>query len=82
MRERVELALTEQEFKEVVKEIVERVKDIVYMNLENKTKQSLQDILKGKINPDESIRITWEVEFIFNDIVQIVGRLRRKKGDV
>ena len=69
--------LSEQEFNAVVKEMTERIKDIVYMNLEQRVREILQEILKKNPHTDDIISFTWEIRFVFNDVVQIVGRIRR-----
>jgi polyhydroxyalkanoate synthesis regulator phasin len=76
--QKMKLELTEEEFKEVVKEISNRLKDVIYMDLENKVEQNLRDVLKEPY-PD-LIEITWNLRMSFDDIKQIVGRLRRNFG--
>jgi len=73
----MKLDLSEEEFDEVVREIAERVKDLIYMNLEERIRETLRDILKREFDENDSITFKWVLKILFNDIVQIVGRLRR-----
>ena len=81
--EEMVIELTEQEFGEVVREITQRIKDMIYMNLERRVRKTLRDLLKANLDINDSITFEWKIEFIFGDIVQIGGRIRRtKKGEV
>jgi hypothetical protein len=75
------IELTEQEFREVVKEITERIKDMIYMNLERRVEETLRALLKGHPKSDDPIEIKWKMSFVFGDIEQIVGRLRRERSE-
>jgi len=63
------------------RELTERIKDLIYMNLEEKVDN---DIIKGLSKIDfrssgtDELEIKYACKFIFNDILQIVGRVRRK----
>jgi len=73
----VKLVLTEEEKNAVVKELAERMKDLVYMNAEEKAEEVIDKILKENPHPHTKFRINYTFEFMLNDIIQIVGRIRR-----
>ena len=76
----MKLELTEEEKNAVIKELAERMKDAVYMNAEKKAEKAINKILKLKeLSPDEPIEIKYKFTFIINDVLQILGRVRRKK---
>ena len=71
--------VTEEEFEEVVNELSRRIKDMVYINLKDRLRNKLKEIFKMKIKTDEPLKLTWTLRFVFGDIEQIIGRLRREK---
>ena len=78
----VKLKLTKKEKNAVVKELAERMKDVVYMNAEEKAEWAINRLLEVDLPPDSSININYRVTFLLNDILQILGRIKRqKRGD-
>lgn len=77
----VELQLTDEERKAIVAELAERMRDLVYMNAEKKAEEALDRILKQAPTPDTVISVTYEVRFVFGDVLQILGRLRRREEE-
>jgi len=75
------LQLTKEEKELVINELAERMKDMVYMNAKVKAREVVEQALRMKLNSDEKVVVTYEFEFVFNDIIQIVGRRRRKRKD-
>ena len=75
------LCLTEEELDETAKEIAERVKDLVYMNLEHRVRDALEKTFAScvDLDPNDKLTLTWKLTFTVNDIIQIAGRLRRTK---
>ena len=72
--------VTEEEFEEVVNELSRRIKDMIYVNLKDRLRNELKKIFKIKtIETDEPLKLTWTLRFVFGDIEQIIGRLRREK---
>jgi len=80
------MKLTDEEYEAVIRELSERVKDIVFMNAERKVrdalpKEFLEELLDKK-NDTESISISYMVCFAVGDIYQIIGRMRRKRTGI
>jgi len=77
------LKLSDEEYEAIIKEIAERVRDIVFMNAERKVKQSLPKEEVEKLldsgNDIKVISVVHRVEFVVGDLIQILGRLRRGK---
>ena len=72
--------VTEEEFEEVASELSRRIKDMIYVNLKDRLRNELKEIFKIKtIETDEPLKFTWTLQFVFGDIEQIIGRLRREK---
>jgi len=72
--------VTEEEFEEVANELSRRIKDMIYVNLKDRLRNELKKIFKIKtIETDEPLKLTWTLRFVFGDIEQIIGRLRREK---
>jgi len=77
------LNLTEEEKNIIITELAERMKDIVYINAKEEAKKALNNILTGYVTPTMEIEITYKIKFILNDILQMLGRIRRQKeGEV
>ena len=77
----VKLKLTPEEKNAIITELAERMKDIVYMNAREKAEEALNDILEDIPSPNDIIEIDYNIRFVFNDILQILGRIRRKKQE-
>jgi len=69
--------ITEDEYNAVVKEISERIRDIVFMNLEHKVYHKLKDVLEGNPFINDPISFECKVTFVVSDLIQIIGRIRR-----
>ena len=76
----MKLKLTEEELNEVVKEIAERIKDMAYMNLENRVRDVVGKILGVDVDEDDKLTFEWKVTMVVGDILQIVGRKRRMEA--
>ncbi|RLG36789.1 MAG: hypothetical protein DRN91_07105 [Candidatus Alkanophagales archaeon] len=74
----VKLKLTAEERNVIITELAERMKDIVYMNAREKAEEALNDIVKEDLHPNDVIDISYNFRFIFNDVLQILGRVRRQ----
>jgi len=70
--------LSEEELEELVGELSERFKDIVFMKLEPTLRKKVQEVIKGNPYINDYVVITWKMVFVINDLVQIIGRIRRK----
>jgi len=79
------LKLTPEEKEAIITEIAERLKDVVYMKARQRAEEVLNYLLAcceasdEPINPNDPIEIIFRVEFLWNDILQVLGRLGRKK---
>ncbi len=74
--------LSQDEYEFVIDEIAERIKDMIYMNIREKIKNKFDLHFKNlNFNGVDSLVIDYEFEFIFGDIQQIVGRIRRKNAE-
>jgi len=71
--------LSKEEKDAIAKEIVERIKDITFMNLYQEIRDMIEDT-RLVLNTDESIEYSWSVKTLYNDFLQIVGRMRREHG--
>ena len=67
----------------MAKEIAERVRDLAHMSLEHRVREALEKVLApcADLDPNEELTLTWELRFTVNDVIQIVGRLRRSKHE-
>jgi len=70
--------LSKKEKKIVVDELSKRVKDVVFMNAHIKSEEAFEKV-KDYASSDDSIQINFTIEFLVNDIRQILGRGRRKE---
>jgi len=75
----VKLKLTSEEKNILITELAERMKDLVYMRAKDKAKEVTEKLLKTDFNPEDKIIINYQVEMVGTDILQILGRIRRKK---
>jgi len=75
----VKLKLTPEEKNAVIKELAERMKDTIYMRAEDKAKEVIENLLKVSFEPEDPIIINYQIEMVGTDILQILGRIRRKK---
>jgi hypothetical protein len=79
----VKLVLSEDEKQHLVKELAERIKDLIFMKAHEQAEQAIGIVLKRvngeDMNPNETFTIEFRYEFAINDLVQIVGRYRRMK---
>ena len=71
--------VTEEEMNTIVKEICERIKDIIYMNLEHRIRMTVQDVIEIDPLIDDYIDIEWKITLAVSDLIQIIGRVRRSK---
>jgi hypothetical protein len=81
MVKNMKIEMTEKEKEQVVRELGERIKDMIYMNLYRKVSQALDEILAMDLKPEEPLNITFSYGFVINDIIQMLGRIRRMKKE-
>jgi len=75
----VKLKLTEEEKQAITTELAERMKDVIYMNAKEKAEETLNNILQSDLSPVDIIKVTYQIQILFNDILQMLGRIRREK---
>jgi len=76
------MRISDEEYELVVKELSERVKDVVFMNAEKNIRKTLtKERLESFLDQDGSnkIEVHYVVMLVVNDILQIIGRKRRAK---
>ena len=78
----VTLNLTPEEKQIIIKELAERIKDLVYANAQQRTEEAINLLLKCDLKPDEPIQINFTYQFLITDLIQIVGRHRRTSQGV
>ena len=73
--------MTEEERILVIKEIAERMKDLVYINAEMKAAEMLDNLPKDILEylSDDPIKITYTINFCVGNLQEIIGRERRKE---
>ena len=76
---REKLQLTEEEKEALIEELAERMKDIVYMNARQRAEEAINQLLNMNVDPSESVWIYYKFQFSINEIMGIIGRLRRHK---
>jgi hypothetical protein len=81
MVKNMKIEMTEKEKEQVIRELGERIKDLIYMNLHKKVSQALDEILAMDLKPEEPLTITFSYGFVVNDIIQMLGRIRRMKNE-
>ncbi len=74
------MRLTKKEKKILVKEIAQRCKDVVYMNAERQAKIIVNGFREGDFDkPGDQLIFNYKINMCIGDILQIIGRHRRKK---
>ena len=75
------MKITNKEYLQIVDEVTARILDLRNMPYfrEKVTKQLMKAKLEDALNnPEDTLRITHNIDFIGNDLIQILGRIRRK----
>jgi hypothetical protein len=79
----VRLILTEGEKEYLIKEVAERIKDLIFMDAADKVRKVMDIIMadiEGKdVDPNQEFHIEFCYRLSIGDIVQIVGEYRRRK---
>jgi hypothetical protein len=81
MVKNMKIEMTEKEKEQVIRELGERIKDMIYMNLHKRVSQALDEILMMNLEPEEPLTIRFHYCFVVNDIIQMLGRIRRTKNE-
>ena len=76
----LEKELTDVEKEAVIYELAERIKDLVFVNAENRVRKIMDDmVFKEDSTPETEFEVTFRYRFSVADILQIVGRVRRHR---
>ncbi len=70
--------LTPKEEEALIEEMAERMIDVVCANALRRTRQILQDLQGEFLIPEDVVTIKYDVNFVANDLYQIIARERRK----
>jgi len=62
----------------IKQEITRRIKNLIFMAAENQTSEIINKMVGMSFNGEDTIDIKFSTVFVFNDILEIVGGLRRK----
>ena len=74
------MKISKKEYKEIIHEVAERLRDIVYINAERTIRRYLpKRTLEYQIDEDQEFEIIYSFTLLINDFRQILGRLRRRK---
>ena len=66
----------------IIKELAERMKDVIYVNCERKAEQVFDKIIMRSVDEGEDrLEITHTFTFVMNDLFQIAVRDERNKHD-
>jgi hypothetical protein len=81
----VRIRLTEEEKELIIRELSERIKDLVFMSAYYHTKQALRKIFDQiqdrDVDPNQLFTVNFHYSFVLNDLLQIVGRHRRSRPE-
>jgi hypothetical protein len=70
--------ITDKEYSKLVDFLVERLHNMAYMKTREKVKEALN--ISGYIEQHQTLDITWTISFLWNDVIEIIGGLRRKNA--
>ena len=71
--------LSDEDYNKVCMILGERIRNVVFMAADKRAKKLLDEIKKYKsFEADEQITITYNVNFLLNDIVEIVGGIKHE----
>lgn len=76
-------SLTDKEQKRLENEILERIKDLLYIKGEQAIHGVVENLKKRKVilPKNDTFNFHYNVEMLFDDFMQIIGRIRRKKEE-
>ena len=73
--------LSDEEIEAITREIVERIKDITYTSLEHKVHKAIEELIDTNPYTDDIITFEWKLELTASDLIQMIGRIRRKQSE-
>lgn len=65
----------------IIDELSERLKDVVFMQAKNRMKESLMKMGDNEVAPEDEVTTTYNMHFVVTDILQIIGREKRRKNN-
>ena len=72
--------ISNAEYNQIIKEIVERFKDLIYEGAEIKFKREFSKSFFEGIIWEDNIEIRYQMTMVSNDVKQMLNRIRRLKG--
>jgi hypothetical protein len=73
--------LSDEEYKAVKRELADRWRDAFFMNAFEKVSDQFDRHLKYfDYKENDLLTISYQFQIIWNDVIQIVGRIRRKNA--
>ena len=69
---------TPEEYHVIVKALAERMKNIVFMSAERRALEVLDSLKDDTLDPDGRLTIDYKINFLWNDVIEILGGLKRK----
>lgn len=73
------MKISKKEYNQIIKELAERIKDLIYINLENNLKKHTPKKIFENFCDKDDIDFTYTFHLVNGDIKQILGRCRRNK---
>ena len=75
------MKITAKEREILIKELAERVRDMIYINAEKRVARMIDSIIGDidEVVTDDPIEVTYTINMVSGDIIQIIGRERRNK---
>lgn len=61
----------------VINELAQRLKDIAFMQAKDRIEEAVKKIENTRVDGEDKVSIIWELTFVVNDIIQIIGRKKR-----
>ena len=74
------MKITEEEYNQIIQELVERLRDLIYINAEAKINEIMPQSYFENLDwkKGDNLEIDYNFQIVVNDLIQILGRIRRK----
>jgi len=74
------MKITEEEYNQIIKELVKRLQDLVYINAERKIREKTpKSFFEDFDFKDDTLEINYNYQIVIGDLFQILGGIRRNK---
>ena len=71
--------ITDEEFNELVVILAERMKNIIYIKAETRSREILTELRDyTELDSNSSLKVQFDIHFLINDALEIIGSIRRK----